>query len=255
MIYIEQDFYSNFTNAVKSNDDDAIRSMLSDEISRLISQRKDLTDLLKKINISYSESPTNEEFSNIIINNISNDHKLRVGLAYLIAKYNDIVLLKKNDREKDDDNNEDSKKVKTDTVTSISTSISTFIKSNKNNLDSFKDEIIEKSNNKAPNLSEFSIKKRDEIMKEEAPKEEKKSKTWLWVLLGLAVVGGGIYLAHKKGWISFNKGNANNPDLGGGNALSESGNAVASVGTPSMEVTTPSIPAPSVPINPSVTSI
>ena len=32
MIYIEQDFYSNFTNAVKSNDDNAIRSMLSDEI-------------------------------------------------------------------------------------------------------------------------------------------------------------------------------------------------------------------------------
>jgi hypothetical protein len=255
MIYIEQDFYSNFTNAVKSNDDNAIRSMLSDEVSRLISQRKDLTDLLKKINISYSESPTNEELSNTIINNISNDHKLRVGLAYLIAKNNDIVLPKKNEREKEDENIEDSKKVKTDTVTSISTSISTFIKSNKNNLDSFKDEIIEKSNNKAPNLSEFSIKKRDEIKTEEAPKDKKKSKTWLWVLLGLAVVGGGIYLAHKKGWISFGKGNSNNPDLGGGNALSESGNAVASVGTPSMEVPTPSIPAPSVPMNPSVTSI
>ena len=210
---------------------------------------------MKKININYSENPTNEELSNIIINNISNDHKLRVGLAYLIAKNNDIVLPKKNEREKYDENIENGKKVKTDTVTSISTSISTFIKSNKNNLDSFKDEIIEKSNNKAPNLSEFSIQKRDEIKKEEAPKDSKKSKTWLWVLLGLAVVGGGIYLAHKKGWISFGKGNANNPDLGGGNALSESGNAVASVGTPSMEVPTQSIPTPSMPVNPSVTNI
>jgi len=254
MIYIEQDFYSNFTNAVKSNDDNAIRSMLSDEISRLISQRKDLTDLLKKININYSETPTNEELSNIIISNISNDHKLRVGLAYLIAKNNDIVLPKKDEREKEDENIEDSKKVKTDTVTSISTSISTFIKSNKNNLDSFKEEIIEKSNNKAPNLSEFSIKKRDEIMKEEAPKEEKKSKTWLWVLLGLAVVGGGIYLAHKKGWISFGKGNGNNPDLGGGNTL-DGGGAVANVGNSSMEIPTPSVPVQSVPVTTSIPSV
>lgn len=254
MIYIEQDFYSNFTNAVKSNDDNAIRSMLSDEISRLISQRKDLTDLLKKINISYSESPTNEELSNTIINNISNDHKLRVGLAYLIAKNNDIVLPKKDEREKADENIEDGKKVKTDTVTSISTSISTFIKSNKNELDSFKQEIIEKSNNKAPNLSEFSIKKRDEIKKEEAPKKDKKSKTWLWVLLGLAVVGGGIYLAHKKGWISFGKGNGSNPDLGGGNTL-DGGNAVASLGNSSMEVPTPSVPVQTVPVTPNVPSV
>lgn len=230
MIYIEQDFYSNFTNAVKGNDDNAIRSMLSDEISRLISQRKDLTDLFKKINISFSENPTNEELSNTIINNISNDHKLRVGLAYLIAKNNDIVLSKKNEREKEDENIEDTKKVKTDTVTSISTSISTFIKSNKNNLDSFKQEIIEKSNNKAPNFSEFSVKKRDEIKKEEAPKESKKSKTWLWVILGLAVVGGGIYLAHKKGWISFGKGNGSNPDLGGG--TTPDGGSITDISSP-----------------------
>lgn len=245
MIYIEQDFYSNFTDAVKSNDDVAIGSMLSDEISRLISERKDLTDLLKKININYSEKPTNEELSDIIITNISNDHKLRVGLAYLIAKNNDIVLPKKNEREneKEDENIENGKKSKTDTVTSISTSISTFIKSNKNNLDSFKQDIIEKSNNKAPNLSEFSIQKRDEIKKELAPKEEKKSKTWLWVLLGLAVVGGGIYLAHKKGWIQFGKGNGNAPDLGnGGDVLSESGNVVANAGISSVEIPTPSVP-------------
>ena len=244
MIYIEQDFYSNFTNAVKSNDDVAIGSMLSDEISRLISERKDLTDLLKKININYSDKPTNEELSDIIISNISNDHKLRVGLAYLIAKNNDIVLLKKTEREneEEDENIESSKKSKTDTVTSISTSISTFIKSNKNNLDSFKQDIIEKSNNKAPNLSEFSIQKRDEVNTQEKPKEEKKSKTWLWVLLGLAVVGGGIYLAHKKGWIQFGKGNANSPDLGNGaDVLSEGGNIVANAGASSIDVPTPSI--------------
>lgn len=214
MIYIEQDFYSNFTNAIKSNDDDAIRSMLTDEISRLISQRKDLTDLLKKISINISENPTNEELSNIIVNNITDDHKLRVGLAYLIAKNNDV--LPKNSDKKEDEENKDGKKQKSDTVISISTSISTFIKAN-NNLDSFKQDIIEKSNNKSPNYSETTLKKKveEEIKKQEAPKEEKKSNTLLWVLLGLAVVGGGIYLAYKKGWIRFGTGNSDVPNLAG----------------------------------------
>jgi hypothetical protein len=35
----------------------------------------------------------------------------------------------------------------------------------------------------------------------------------LWVLLGLAVVGGGIYLAYKKGWIKFGTGNSDVPNL------------------------------------------
>lgn len=247
MIYIEQDFYLNFINAIKSNDDIALKSMLSDEISRLISERSELIDLLKKINIKTSEKPTNEEFSDVITKNISTDHKLRVGLAYLIAKNNNIVLSKKEKREEEENIND--KKEKTDTVTSISTGISTFIKSNKNNLDSFKQEIIEKSNNKSPNFSDFSFKKRDEIIKQESPKEQKKGKTWLWVLLGLAVVGGGIYLAHKKGWISFGKGN--NPDLGGVNTL-DGGGAVTNVGSPSMDVPTPSVSVQSVP---NVTSV
>ena len=73
-------------------------------------------------------------------------------------------------------------------------------------------------------------------------------------MLGLAVVGGGIYLAHKKGWISFGKGNGNNPDLGGGSTL-DGGEAVAGLGNPSMEVPTPSVPAPSVPVTPSISNV
>lgn len=222
MIYIEQDFYSNFNNAVKSNDDNALRNMLSDEISRLISERTQLTDLLKKLSIVITDKPTNEELSNVITNNISNDNKLRVGLAYLIAKNNDIVLAKNNEKEEKEGEKENSKKANTDTVALISTSISAFIKSIGKDMEDFKNEIILKSNNKAPNLSEFSLSKQEQLLKEKQPtkKEEetepKKSKKWLWILLGLAVVGGGIYLAHKKGWVKFGKGDSNS-DLGGGN--------------------------------------
>ena len=222
MIYIEQDFYLNFTNAVKSNDDNALRNMLSDEISRLISERTQLTDLLKKLSIVITDKPTNEELSNVITSNITNDNKLRVGLAYLIAKNNDIVLKKKTEKEEKEEKEENSKKANTDTVALISTSISAFIKSIGNKINDFKDEIILKSNNKAPNLSEFSLSKQEQILKEKQPakKEEeiepKKSKKWLWILLGIAVVGGGIYLAHKKGWIKFGKGDSNS-DLGAGN--------------------------------------
>jgi hypothetical protein len=225
MIYIEQDFYLNFTNAVKSNDDNALRNMLSDEISRLISERTQLTDLLKKLSIVITDKPTNEELSNVITSNITNDNKLRVGLAYLIAKNNDIVLNKKTEKqekESKEEKEENSKKANTDTVALISTSISTLIKSIGKNIEDFKNEIILKSNNKAPNLSEFSLSKQEQLLKEKQPvKEEeektpKKNKKWLWILLGIAVVGGGIYLAHKKGWIKFGKGDGNS-DLGAGN--------------------------------------
>jgi hypothetical protein len=213
MIYIEQDFYLNFTNAVKSNDDNALRNMLSDEISRIISERTQLTDLLKKLSIVITDKPTNEELSNVIANNITNDNKLRVGLAYLIAKNNDIVLQKKNEKEEEKEK-ENSKKANTDTVALISTSISTLIKSIGKNIEDFKNEIILKSNNKAPNLSEFSLSKQEQLLKEKQPvKEEektpKKSNKWLWIILGLAVVGGGIYLAHKKGLIRFGKADGN----------------------------------------------
>lgn len=227
MIYIEQDFYLNFINAVKSNDDNSIQSMLSDEVSRLISQRKDLIDLFGKININYTEKPTNEELTELIITNMPTDHKLRVGLAYLIAKNNNIILPKKDDSK---DESKDGKN-KVDTVTSISTAISSFIKTNKNNFDSFKEEIIEKSNNKSPNFSEFSMNKREEIKKQEAPKEVKKNKTWMWVLLGLVVIGGGIYLAHKKGFIKFGKGDLNAPDLSNANVSGD----ISNLNTPSLE--------------------
>lgn len=209
MIYIEQDFYSNFTSAVKSNDDSSVQNMLSDEISRLISSRKDLLDLLKKININYSEQPTNEELSNIIVSNIISDNKLRVGIAYLISKNNGLLFKEKQERENKDNKTDK----KTDTVVLISTNIGTFVQSNKDNLNSFKEDLILKSNNKSPNYSKLSLDKKEELSKLDKPKSTKKNKTWLWVTLGLIVIGGGVYLAYKKGWIKFGNSNNLEPNL------------------------------------------
>lgn len=212
MIYIEQDFYSNFTNAIKSNDDSSIQSMLSDEISRLISSRGDLLDLLKKININYSEQPTNEQLSEIITSNILNDNKLRVGIAYLISKNNGLLIKDKQERENKDNKTDK----KTDTVVFISTTIGTFVQANKDKLNEFKEELIVKSNNKSPNYSKLSLNKKEELNKLENPKSTKKSKTWLWITLGLIVIGGVSYLAYKKGWIKFGNQNVD-PNLGANN--------------------------------------
>ena len=87
MIYVDNDWYSNFNNSVKSNDDKNMASMLADAISTLISKlRPEVIDLVKKADIVIPNEPSNEQISDIIVQKIGSNDKLRVGIAYLIAK-------------------------------------------------------------------------------------------------------------------------------------------------------------------------
>jgi len=40
MIYVENDFYSNFQGAVKSNDDQSLRTMFVDQLSNIIAKHR-----------------------------------------------------------------------------------------------------------------------------------------------------------------------------------------------------------------------
>ena len=52
MIYLENDFYSNFSSMVESNDDVSLNKMFVDQISNLIAFKKnDLISLFGKIGI------------------------------------------------------------------------------------------------------------------------------------------------------------------------------------------------------------
>jgi hypothetical protein len=227
MIYLENDFYSNFNSMVESNDDLALKSMFIDQISNLIAYKKaDLINLFGKIGIKVSKKPTNKELSNIIATNLKGNKKLQIGLAYLIAEDNNILQqeMKKSRPNEDGLDNFDGttptdKTTKTpktpkpkkpvdwnktaDAVTSIAGSISVLA-----------DTITQsKTGQLATDLNgQANVKSPEELAKEEEDKklqEAKAKRKRRTIIIGVVVVALGItaFIGYKKGW--FGKGQSN----------------------------------------------
>jgi hypothetical protein len=225
MIYLENDFYSNFNSMVDSNDDLALKSMFIDQISNLIAYKKnDLINLFGKIGIKVSKKPTNKELSNIIATNLKGNKKLQIGLAYLIAEDNNILQqeLKKSRPNEDgldnfDGTNPNNKKTdktpkpkkpidwnkSADAVTSIAGSISVLA-----------DTITQsKTGQLATDLNgQANVKSPEELAKEEESKklaDAKAKRKRRTIIIGVVVVALGItaFIGYKKGW--FGKGQSN----------------------------------------------
>ena len=221
MIYLENDFYSNFNSMVDSNDDRALKSMFIDQISNLIAYKKsELINLFGKIGIKVSKKPTNKELSNIIATNLKGNKKLQIGLAYLIAEDNNILQqeLKKSRPNEDGLDNFDGtqpkdKTTKTkkpidwnksaDAVTSIAGSISVLA-----------DTITQsKTGQLATDLNgQANVKSPEQIAKEEEDKklaDAKAKRKRRTIIIGVVVIALGItaFIGYKKGW--FGKGQSN----------------------------------------------
>jgi hypothetical protein len=225
MIYLENDFYSNFNSMVDSNDDLALKSMFIDQISNLIAYKKnDLINLFGKIGIKVSKKPTNKELSNIIATNLKGNKKLQIGLAYLIAEDNNILQqeLKKSRPNEDgldnfDGTNPNNKKTdktpkpkkpidwnkSADAVTSIAGSISVLA-----------DTITQsKTGQLATDLNgQANVKSPEQIAKEEEDKklaDAKAKRKRRTIIIGVVVVALGItaFIGYKNGW--FGKGQSN----------------------------------------------
>lgn len=225
MIYLENDFYSNFNSMVESNDEMSLQKMFVDQISNLIAYKKqDLVSLFKKIDIKVSEKPTNKELSEIISNNFKSNKKLQVGLAYLIAESNNLMQqeMKKSRSNEDayfdgevfDENNPvKNKKPATtpsknkkpidwnkgaDAVTSIAGSISvladTITQTKTGQLGS---DLLNQSNIKSP--EELKNEEEAKNIKEAKAKKRKKN-----IIIGVVILAVGItaFIGYKKGWFS-----------------------------------------------------
>lgn len=215
MIYLENDFYSNFNSLVESNDEVSTKSMFIDQISNLIAFKKnDLVSLFNKIGIKVSNNPTNKELSNVIANNIKSNKKLQIGIAYLIAENNNILQQEvKKSRPSDDGldsfKGEDGTKPKTqkvrkpidwnkgaDAVTSIAGSVSVFADTLTNTkTGQFADDLNKQSNVKSPE----EIAKDEENKKIADAKKKKRRKNIIIGVVVIAVVVTAI-VGYKKGW-------------------------------------------------------
>lgn len=219
MIYLENDFYSNFTSMVESNDEKLMNNMLVDQISNLIAYKKEnLVSLFNKIGLKVSKNPTNKELSNIIATNLKSNRKLQVGLAYLIAEQNNVLQQEvKKSRTNDDAINSfegEDKKTKdkpkkpvdwnrtADAVTSISGAISVLADTiTQTKQGQLAGDLNTQANVKSP--EEIANDKQKEI--DEAKKKRRRRN----IIIGLVVVAVGItaYVGFKKGW--FGKGEIN----------------------------------------------
>lgn len=206
MIYVENDFYSNFQALVNSNDENALEQIFIDQISHIVAkQRGEVLSLLKKVKIATSENPSNEEICNLIIQNLKTNVKLRAGISYIIAKNNDLLAVeKKNSRKKSENKSDKTNKEKSnweesaDTVTFIATSLSDVANALKGNrLNNFSKDLKKQTNAKAPNYSSQSYSNADADAKTKHPA---KSNKWKWILAGV-IIAGGIYYAYKKGYL------------------------------------------------------
>lgn len=222
MIYLENDFYSNFNSMVESNDDLALKGMFIDQISNLIAYKKDdLISLFGKIGIKVSKKPTNKELSNIIAKNLKSNKKLQIGLAYLIAEDNNILQqeMKKSRPSDDVDSFEGTKTDKTpktpkvkkpidwsksaDAVTSIAGSISVLADTiTQTKTGQLADDLNGQANVKSPE----ELAKEEETKKLEEAKKKRKRRT---IIIGVVVIALGItaFIGYKKGW--FGKGQSN----------------------------------------------
>ncbi len=208
MIYVENDFYLNFKNAVKSNDEQALKVMFIDQISTLIAkQRGEILSLFQKSDIALSENPSNEQIVNKLVENIRKSAKLRAGVSFLISKNNDLLVTSdKSQRKTDVEDGEENGQEKdseidyqqsADTVTFIATSLGAITENLKgDSLNVFKQELIKKTNSKAPNFSGEAYFENKTTKK--TSKKKNKNKKWLWIALGITAVGVGVY-AYKKG--------------------------------------------------------
>mgnify|MGYP001574959059 CR=1 FL=1 len=94
-------FYSNFTNSVKSGDDSMITNMVVNELSDLVvNSTTDLVVALNKVGIKANENLSDEELIDLILFNLPNNTNLLNALAFLIAEYNNAIN-KKGDKAED----------------------------------------------------------------------------------------------------------------------------------------------------------
>lgn len=91
MIYVEQDFYSNFTASVTGKDSEQQRDILMTEIAQVIvNDRDQVIQLLNTVGTKMNNAAIDKQLVNACVKQASNP-KFQKGMAYLIARRNELM--------------------------------------------------------------------------------------------------------------------------------------------------------------------
>lgn len=89
MKYPKESFYTNFVGAYMSKDREITKDLIFNELAQIIvTKRKDVITMLTEIGIKFSKKPTDKEIVDAIIDNLSDDRRVDIVVAYLISEKN-----------------------------------------------------------------------------------------------------------------------------------------------------------------------
>lgn len=196
MLYLDHDFYSNFSSGISSGDNDFITDMIVNEASELIVYKTDkVIDLLNTVGIKTNDNVSDEKIVDNIVQNLSSNVKLNKGLAFLIAENNDASKTKTEVRGADGKVRESRRKSRGATMKEIDSIASGIMGIG----DSF--------THKPQLQKEFKLKLMKVIDTKskavgERDREQTTNKNGKYWLLAIVVIGAGVglyfYLKHKK---------------------------------------------------------
>lgn len=244
MIYVENDFYSNFSSAIESNDERAIQDIIVDKISKVISKdRKELKSLLRKLGVQYPKGVSNEELVIILVRRMRKDSKMRIGIAFLIAKQEGLLAAHEKQSQRNSDNKKETqseeKPAAADIVANMASSFGIFL----NNIDKEQrrfliEDLTEIVNRKAPQFAySYMYSDAEGNSQSSGNTNTKKLIKWGLIAIGVAVVGYLIYRHYKNGGFSKKQ-------LGDGGTI-DGGNS---------SITIPNVSVPKAPISADVGS-
>ena len=92
MIWVQHDFYENFTQGATSNDIDLSLDIFRSELSDLLTYKSEaLFSLFDKLSIKHKKNASYEELLDIVLREMKVNDKFIRGLAFLIGESNDVV--------------------------------------------------------------------------------------------------------------------------------------------------------------------
>ena len=190
MLYIKDDFYSNFTAIAKSNDTMAMKGVMVDQISSLIADRRgDVIDALSKANIKLSEKPSNKELVKAISDNMKKDREYE--MSFEGEKGSKAPKTSKTPSKVDWTKFADTTKTIADSFT-VTADALTGAKAG-----AFQDELLTKTNAKSPEQIQ-----QEQTQQKQQDEAKSKRRRNIFIVVGLLVVAGGVYWAYKKGYFA-----------------------------------------------------
>lgn len=96
MVYLDNDFYSSMVANRKNGNIKTTRQEILTQIGDLISKQKsEVIEALNASGVAVQPKATDRIVVNALVKNLPANRKLQMGIAYLIAKKNDLLIEKK----------------------------------------------------------------------------------------------------------------------------------------------------------------